>query len=263
MATKEQLTQEVKDLVKEGWRILQLEIEAQDADSRSKKTEKKSKSEESDEPFNLHSEYQAWYSKTLPVVRQLLPDRYAEFHEQYRTERRREVNSSTYGISDYLIGLTVTRGHQEVVNRFANFANKMQIQLNILASASDRLASAVSDIEGVLQSALLGSELKSAWDLHNKKHLRAAGALAGVTLEAHLASVCDNHQIDFRKKNPTIADYNEALKADGVIDTPVWRHVQHLADVRNICVHSKDREPTVEEVEDLIRGVERLSGTLF
>jgi hypothetical protein len=263
MATKEQLAAEMDALVKEGWNVLVREVKTQEAKKSPQPKQKKAKAEEGEKPFYLANEYQAWYSKALPVVRQLLPDRYAEFQEQYKVVQRKEISFVTYGIADYLIGLQVTRGYEKVVDGFSAFTSKMQHQLSILRSASDRLKSAVADIEGVLQSALFNSELQAAWDLHKKKHLRAAGAVAGVTLEAHLASVCSNHIISFRKANPTIADYNEALKADGVVDTPVWRHIQHLGDVRNMCVHSKDREPTAEEVEDLIRGVERLTGTLF
>jgi hypothetical protein len=32
-----------------------------------------------------------------------------------------------------------------------------------------------------------------------------------VVLERHLATVCDNHKVSVAKKNPTIADFNEAL----------------------------------------------------
>ena len=106
------------------------------------------------------------------------------------------------------------------------------------------------------------NEIIAAKDLLSKKYNRAAGALAGVTLEIHLAKVCEAHNIKFRKQHPTISDFNEELKKSDLIDTPTWRLIQRLGDIRNLSVHSKEREPTKDEVEDLIKGIEKLIGEL-
>lgn len=87
-------------------------------------------------------------------------------------------------------------------------------------------------------------------------HLRAAGALSGVTLESHLRKVCSDRKIDI-KKTATRADYNDLLKQHSVVDIPVWRHLQRLADIRNLCVHAKERDPTREEIVDLISGTRK------
>jgi hypothetical protein len=74
--------------------------------------------------------------------------------------------------------------------------------------------------------------------------------------------VCKNRNIDIKKKNPTIADYNDALK-DAAYDTIEWRKIQRLADLRNLCDHNKDREPTREEIEELVSGTEKIIKTIF
>ncbi|HEX8503790.1 MAG TPA: hypothetical protein VF630_00355, partial [Hymenobacter sp.] len=94
-------------------------------------------------------------------------------------------------------------------------------------------------------------------------HIRVSGALAGVTLEIHLKKVCINHGVIFKKAHPTITDFNEELKKNEMIDVPTWRLIQRLGDIRNMSVHSKDREPTADEVEDLIRGCEKLIAELY
>jgi hypothetical protein len=81
--------------------------------------------------------------------------------------------------------------------------------------------------------------------------LRAAGAVAGVVLEKHLAQVCENHAIKVSKKNPTVGDLNDLLKSSGIIDTPRWQANQYLADIRNISDHNKAKEPTEEQISDL------------
>ncbi len=53
------------------------------------------------------------------------------------------------------------------------------------------------------------------------------------------------------------------MKDAGVLNVPDWRFVQHLADIRNLCDHSKKTEPTAEQVGDLISGVMKLTKTLF
>ena len=92
--------------------------------------------------------------------------------------------------------------------------------------------------------------------------LRASGAICGVVLEKHFAKVCDNHNITIKKKNPTIADYNDNLK-DVIYDTIEWRRIQRLGDIRNLCDHNKDRTPTKEEVDELILGTDRIIKTMF
>jgi hypothetical protein len=257
---KTKLKAELAALYKEGTDIFFAEL-----GSHAKKNSEKSKqtvtakSGEDEKP--IHLTYQAWYSKAIPVVRQLLPERLREFQDQYRLEKRNDKNIDflTFTISDYLVGLQVTRGYEreEVVNSFSAFTAKFQHQLTIFASIQHRIYSRLSDIEGILQTELFRHELDAADDLHKKKHLRAAGAIAGVALETHLGRVCVNHGLTLAKKSPTISDYNEAMKTANVLDLPTWRLLQRLGDIRNYCVHAKEREPTPDEVADLLSGTRK------
>ena len=60
-----------------------------------------------------------------------------------------------------------------------------------------------------------------------------------------------------------ISDFNDLLKNGGVIEVPTWRQIQRLGDLRNLCDHNKQREPTSEEVAEFIDGVEKATKTLF
>lgn len=263
---KAKLKEELAALYKEGAEVYMAEYRRK-KEPAEKGSKKKEEQEGKQKEPNLHFGYQAWYSKALPVVRQLLPERYREFQDQYKLEKRKDsaIDFLTYSISDYLVGLAVTRGYykEEVVNPFSAFSSKFQHQLTILASATDRIDSLLADIEGVLQTELFRHELDAADDLLNKKHLRAAGALAGVSLELHLGRVCVNHHVSISKKAPTISDFNEALKAAAVLDVPTWRHIQRLGDIRNLCVHAKERDPTIDEATDLLAGTRKILATVF
>ena len=84
-----------------------------------------------------------------------------------------------------------------------------------------------------------------------------------MVIEGHLQKVAISHNIKLTKKNPTIADLNDPLKAASLIDTPTWRKIGFLADLRNLCTHKKDTEPTKEQVEELIQGAEWLTKNVF
>lgn len=275
MTTKEKLKEDVSNLVKEGGNLIFDEIMKDKPGtaktSTSKKPARKSKKGVKEEETketpkkSLQEGYQAWYSKALPVVRQILPERYQEFIEQYKLDKRKDITFLTYTISDYLIGLTITRGWQkeEVLNPFLTFYTKFDHQLAILKSCLDRLDSVLSDIQSTLQAELFDDELSAAEELMKKGHLRAAGALAGVTLERHLANVAQNHGTKLTKKDPTISDFNDTFKTEGIYDVPTWRFIQRLGDIRNLSAHFKNREPTKDEIDEMLKGVQKVLKTIF
>lgn len=171
---------------------------------------------------------------------------------------RKEITYENYRIEDYLQGLSVTRGweKQKVVGPDAAIPQFRQ-QLSILKSVKRSFESSLFDIRQLVQADLFDSELDAASELANHKFIRAAGALAGVVLEKHLGQVCQNHAI------PGIGDLNELLKKGNVVDTPQWRFIQRLADIRNLCDHSKKADPSASQVNELIEGVQKVVKTLL
>jgi hypothetical protein len=208
-------------------------------------------------------EYQEWYSEAHVVVKQLLPTRLSDFEAYYKQDNRRDLDYGTYTVGDYLIGLAVTRAGQPVFDNQSAASRKFTQQVLILQSAEQRLRSSLFDIKQLVQSDLFDSEIDAARELAKRGFQRAAGAVAGVLLEKHLGQVCENHGSVLNKKSPTIGDFNDALKDSGVIDIPQWRRIQHLADVRNLCDHNKDREPTKDEVNGLLDRVTETIKNLF
>ena len=207
---------------------------------------------------NFLGQYEIWYTKALPVIKQLSSDRVQDFALLYSNPKRKEVEAGNYCICD---ALTDTRHYMDAYGPWtASFCVLRQVSM--LQACADNLESIVSNIQGVLQADVFDSEIDSAKHLLKKGFYRAAGAICGVILEKHFAGVCTNHNIAITKKNPTIADYNDKLK-DNVYDTIEWRRIQRLGDLRNLCDHNKDRDPTKDEVEELILGTERIIKTIF
>lgn len=209
-------------------------------------------------------EYQIWYSEAYSTIKQLLPDRLPDFVKLYEKPKgRKKLEWGNYVVEDYLQGLSVTKWDQtEVVGPRAAITQFYQ-QVNIVKSLEKRFESTLFDIRQLVQADLFDSELDAARELLKNKFVRAAGAVAGVVLERHLDQVCANHKLAIAKKNPNISDLNDLLKKADVYDTAQWRFIQHLGDLRNLCDHNKKKEPTVDEIGDLIAGVEKITKTLF
>ena len=212
--------------------------------------------------------YQAWYSEALTALLQLLPNRVDDFKSYYASKKQvqsKEISPATYTISDYLNGMTASRqqGYEEkkIVGPDAAIP-KFKQQLEIVVSLQRRLESSLFDIKAVVQADLYDNELDAALDLSKRGFVRAAGAMAGVVLEGHLHAVFANHAMANPKK-ATLGVLIEHLKGGGVVDIPTWRFLQFLADIRNLCDHKMDREPTSEDVAQLLEGVRKAIKTIF
>ncbi|MBC9935063.1 hypothetical protein [Chitinophaga qingshengii] len=214
-------------------------------------------------PFNDH--YQTWYSESKLVIKVLLPDRLEDFIKQYeKPKSRKELSHENYVIEDYMINLRATRGiYKDVVVDTTSAIPKYLIQLNILKSVQQRFSSSLFDIKQLVQADLFDSELESSKELLKKNFYRAAGAIAGVVLEKHLKQVCLNHNLTITTRNATINNLNELLKQQNIIEIPQWRTIQFLGDIRNQCDHHTGTEPTKEQIDDLIKGTDKLTKTLF
>ncbi|MBQ2904271.1 MAG: hypothetical protein IJE48_07730 [Clostridia bacterium] len=240
----EDMKKELKELTDEGYKLC-------------KAIESDKNGECSDYGY-FYLNYEVWYSKAIAVVKTLLPERLNDFVLFYKNDRRKVLDVSSYTVSDALRGI----GNSRRTYGPPNALSCIYSQHKILCGCLDTFDSKIYNIQTLLQADIFDSEIDSAKHLLKRGFFRAAGAVCGVLIEKHFSIVCQNHHITTKKKSPTIADYNEVLK-DNVYDTIEWRRIQRLGDLRNLCDHNKDREPTKEEVEELISGTERIIKTIF
>jgi len=212
--------------------------------------------------------YENWYTEARRVVEQLVPERLQDFISLYKLPgARKELTRDNYRIVDFLHGTTLADDPFSMIGTAFNSTNTTKNlfgnQTQILVSANKKISSSLMDIREVLVADLFDNEIDKARALLKNKLLREAGVIAGVVLESHLQNVASAHIIKIGKKNPTISDLNDPLKTSGVYDVPTWRLIQRLADIRNLCDHSKDRDPTVDEVNDLVEGTDKITKTVF
>lgn len=213
--------------------------------------------------LSMANHYQAWYSEALICIKQLMPDRLADFTSYYRySGKRTALDVMNYSIEDYLNGLS--RSSNGVVIAGPNAAlTKFFQQVNIIKALRRTFQSSLFNIRSLVQADVYDNELSAAQGLLKQGHLRAAGALAGVVLEGHLFLICQQHSCVPKKKDPSISEYNDSLKEASVLEIPEWRKIQHLGDIRNLCDHKKPIEPTKEQVQDLIDGTARVIKNVF
>lgn len=226
---------------------------------------KKEKRGKAEKEINFTKNYQIWYSEALECVRQLLPSRLDDFISFYKNKTKsKEITAENYTISDYLPGLTITRGYaKDLVVGPSSAVPAFRQQVDIIKALRKKFESSLFDIRHLVQADIFDNELDVSEELLKKGFMRAAGAVAGVVLEGHLETACENHNIKITKKNPTIADFNEALKSANAIEMSEWRNIQFLGDIRNKCDHKKKIEPKKEEIEDLIAGVKKIMKNIF
>lgn len=213
---------------------------------------------ESKELVYFIKNYEQWYTKACAVIKQLAPGRLNDFTLLYTNPKRKDLDVGTYCISDAL------RTIIHSTKRYGPWTASLCLyrQIAMVQACLESFDSKVYNIQAVLQADIFDSEIESAKHLCRKGFLRAAGAICGVVIEKHFAEVGANHSVEIKKKSPTIADYNDAFK-ENVYDTIEWRRIQRLGDIRNLCDHNKDREPTKEEVDELISGTEKVIKTIF
>lgn len=238
-----------------------LQLRKRDGKLTSKEVELRKKVEGS-----FDQKYQQWYTEAHAVIFQIIPNRLPEFETLYKGDgKRKAVGITTYNIQDWLIGMRATVNEftgEKAFDDLATLVMRFKTQLEILKSAQVRFESALLDIKQLLQADMFDTELDTARELLKNGFSRAAGAVAGVVLEGHLLQVSVNHGITVKKKAPSINDHNNLLKEADVIEIPQWRFIQRLGDLRNLCDHKKAKDPTNDEVDELISGVEKVIKTV-
>lgn len=207
---------------------------------------------------DMYIQYPLWFTEASEVVMRLLPERLHEFVSMYYPSAdRTKITKETYTIQDWILDRRspgMMSGGRLFDDKNVVLA-KLLAQIMILKSSLLRFDSALLNIRQLELADLFDSELDAAEELLQTGFIRPAGVVAGVVLERHLKELCIVNGVETTKQKPSLGDYNKALKDAGVFDTPRWRSIGWLVDIRNLCGHEMEREPTRDEVTGLIDGV--------
>lgn len=209
--------------------------------------------------ITLSSSYNKWYSQALPVVRQLTPERLKDFENCFSKTDHNEPGEPRISVffAEALVNPETREYYQKVSLGY------FSIQHGIIAALELRLTSVLGDIRSVLQADMFDSELDAAKELLENGHIRAAGCVAGVVLEGHLKNLCIKHTVVISQKNPSLSDYYQELYKKKIIDNSQRSKLEYLGTIRNYCSHKKEREPTEQEVSELIDETHKTTKVLI
>jgi hypothetical protein len=160
MSNLDRMRTDLGRLIVEGHQLLVRMMFDLDPDAVAK-TRKQTEDQLKKELPAFDNNYQRWYSESLAMLSVLLPDRVADFKAHYQLPRApKELSYSTYTISDYLKGITVTQPYteEEIVGRKAAQA-PMRQQYEIVSAAAARFKSSLFDIRAMAQADLFDTSL--------------------------------------------------------------------------------------------------------
>jgi hypothetical protein len=154
------------------------------------------------------------------------------------------------------MGMTITPNGELIPSVRLTFLAHFGQQLRILSSVRDGLEYVLADLHGVLYGNVENHVLAAVYTLSRHGHCRAAGALAGVLLEIHLAHVAAKYRVAMGAESPDITKLNAALKRGGMYDEELWSCIQRLGALRDVWVDASRCDPTIDELTAFIHEVQ-------
>ena len=185
--------------------------------------------------------YQIWYSKAEALIKEYLYDRKDEFTREY---------------DEILCLLQLRKNWAKVDVHYIikEFTDRFDTQKNLISALPKVFELQNLKLRKTISADLVESELDEACLLLEHDFIRAAGAVAGVALERYLKTLCEisTPPVVYNKNDSINPLATKLRNADHLSETE-RKKIEYLGDIRNRCDHSKEEEPTKEEVKELIR----------
>jgi len=121
------------------------------------------------------------------------------------------------------------------------------------AAKSDFDGGYLSSVRVLVQAEIFESELEQAEELLKSGYKTASAVIAGIVLETGLRELCDTNAIGHGKLDKMNADLAKA----GIYGKLEQKRITTLANIRNSAAHGNPDEFTSDDVNDMIRDVER------
>ena len=129
----------------------------------------------------------------------------------------------------------------------------LSLKAVFVAAKEDFECGYLSTTRSLVQAEVFDNELEQARELQSNGFTTAAAVIAGVVLETTLRELCDRESLSHGKLDKMNADLAKA----GVYNKLVQKRITALADIRNSAAHGKPAEFSSDDVDDMIRDVER------
>ena len=209
----------------------------------------------------LQQRFQSWYRACLKLFEKNSFSGIMEFQEYYSfpgnfTDLRRftQLELEPRGDED-----PQKEGYYKL------FKHKMNAAIALILALPAEVESEQYSLFASLSYELITDEYEQAEYLLSKGFVRAAGAVAGVSLERHLHTLATSKNITVVKNPPTkpkagFSDYLTSLKKAGFLDGARRKQFETLYEIRKQCAHPE--EPKKEDVERLIKEGKLLASVI-
>jgi Domain of unknown function (DUF4145) len=115
----------------------------------------------------------------------------------------------------------------------------------------------LSTTRSLAQAEVFDDELEQARELLSKGYKVAAAVVAGVVLETTLRELCTRAGIIYTNPRVSLDTRNSDLAKAGIYNKLTQKRITALADIRNSAAHGKPNEFTSDDVDKMIRDVEK------
>lgn len=188
--------------------------------------------------------YERWYSVARTLISQYQPSRLDDFESAY---------ARFYESFDF-------RGIDTVhaPSLFRDTTSPILTQIGLIESLPTQIELINRQARNEVSSKISNDELQRARELFNDGEVRVAGVIAGVALERHLLTICENseHELDFGYMDGISSLANTLHEGDEITDDTM-RLLDYLGGVRNKCAHANEEDPEEEEVGRLLTEAEQ------
>ncbi len=138
--------------------------------------------------------YQQWFSTSLKLVNEYIPEMEIEFNSCYAgqdNEHHRVLDYLRLGTSHYILT------KEKVIAWFLRY---FETQLSILVSIPSVVEVKEMGLRKLITADVARTEIEQAELLLDNGFERAAGSIAGVALELHLKTLCDVNGVSYPPK---------------------------------------------------------------
>ncbi|WP_455449741.1 hypothetical protein [Natrinema thermotolerans] len=192
--------------------------------------------------------YLEWYAGGRSLVSEYIPEELDEF-ENLKGDFYQRITLNTPARSSPK--KTYSPAHDAFVT-----------QRGIVNSVSQIIAVEQLKVKKQISKSLSKDEVGKSRHLLDQGFPRASGVLAGIALERHLLTLCEesNEELDFHHDDG-IASLSQTLYEGDEIDKTTLSALETLSSLRADCAHANEKEPSehkvrrlIEDTEDYIRG---------
>lgn len=206
--------------------------------------------------------YEAWYTKALNIVQNLIPDRLEDFVSAYKQNRTAPPTFSNYSIQDYFLGIKVEKSSIAEFNPGRLFKQLVLRQAGILSSAlrSQTVSEAVS--ESVSQENFYRRAFEQAEKLFQIGKTRPAGVFAAIVIDNYLRWLWKKRNLNINDKEFSLAEINDYLHKFQTYKEVTHIRIQSLIPTTEACLDPEKKPPSKKEIELLIDNVRKVIGTV-